>query len=220
MTEPTGNPSPIDYRNPIHAAAGKPQMTVRKVIGWTVGAIFMVLLLIACLLPSLGRARETANRVKCQSNLRQIGQAILLYANDNRGQMPPDLATVLETQDVTSEVFYCPSSDHTKATGPTTQQVITMMLSGDHLSYAYVGVGNIFAQTSDDIVAFEVEAHIPKDAERTTGINVLLGDGSTKFVDEKVAKAIRARFNAGVRPIRLSDCDPTLKATTKPTLGP
>jgi prepilin-type processing-associated H-X9-DG protein len=36
----------------------------------------------------LGRARETANRVKCASNLRQIGQAMLLYANENRGNYP------------------------------------------------------------------------------------------------------------------------------------
>ncbi|MEA2708567.1 MAG: hypothetical protein QOF78_1168 [Phycisphaerales bacterium] len=33
-------------------------------------------------------SRETANRVKCASNLRQIGQALLLYANDNRGTHP------------------------------------------------------------------------------------------------------------------------------------
>src|SRR5436190_24141186 len=30
----------------------------------------------------------TSNRVKCASNLRQIGQAILLYANENEGAYP------------------------------------------------------------------------------------------------------------------------------------
>ncbi len=33
-------------------------------------------------------AREIANRVKCASNLRQIGQACLLYANENKGLYP------------------------------------------------------------------------------------------------------------------------------------
>src|SRR5829696_1997921 len=46
--------------------------------------IGIIALLISILLPSLNRARETANRVKCASNLRQIGQAILLYANEAR----------------------------------------------------------------------------------------------------------------------------------------
>jgi prepilin-type N-terminal cleavage/methylation domain-containing protein/prepilin-type processing-associated H-X9-DG protein len=50
--------------------------------------IGIIALLISILLPSLNRARETANRVKCASNMRQIGQAILLYANDNRGAYP------------------------------------------------------------------------------------------------------------------------------------
>lgn len=50
--------------------------------------IGIIALLISILLPSLNRARETANRVKCASNLRQIGQALLLYANENRQQWP------------------------------------------------------------------------------------------------------------------------------------
>jgi len=34
------------------------------------------------------RSRETANRVKCASSLRQVGQAMLLYANENKGAYP------------------------------------------------------------------------------------------------------------------------------------
>jgi prepilin-type N-terminal cleavage/methylation domain-containing protein/prepilin-type processing-associated H-X9-DG protein len=50
--------------------------------------IGIIALLISILLPSLNRARETANRIKCGSNLRQIGQAILLYSNENGGNYP------------------------------------------------------------------------------------------------------------------------------------
>jgi prepilin-type processing-associated H-X9-DG protein len=102
-------------------------------------------LLIGCL--SRGGSRETANRVKCASQLRSLGQAMLLYSNDNRGALPrvtylggPDpkpvwgtgvsgkdpfvaaepndvsaaLFLLLRTQDITSEVFNCPSSNAVK----------------------------------------------------------------------------------------------------------
>ena len=44
--------------------------------------IGIIALLISILLPSLNRAREAANRIKCSSNLRQIGLAMKMYANE------------------------------------------------------------------------------------------------------------------------------------------
>jgi prepilin-type N-terminal cleavage/methylation domain-containing protein/prepilin-type processing-associated H-X9-DG protein len=114
--------------------------------------IGIIALLISILLPSLNRARETANRVKCGSNMRQIGQAILLYANENKGDYPRTIYTpnngvvykvdgsnggatrdpfqppgstnindigqaiflLIRTQDITPEVFVCPSSNYEK----------------------------------------------------------------------------------------------------------
>ena len=50
--------------------------------------IGIIALLIAILMPALGRAREQANWVKCLSNLRQIGQAFMMYTNNNKGRFP------------------------------------------------------------------------------------------------------------------------------------
>lgn len=123
--------------------------------------IGIIALLISILLPSLNRARETANRVKCGSNMRQIGQAIQLYANENKGNYPrttynatvgtaitgtfdgsSGIATadpfitnitindaikpmflLIRTQDITPEVFVCPSSNDEKDTYGTTAGV-------------------------------------------------------------------------------------------------
>ena len=50
--------------------------------------IGIITVLIAILLPALGAARERANRIKCASNLRQVGQAIAIYYTDNRNKFP------------------------------------------------------------------------------------------------------------------------------------
>ena len=48
----------------------------------------IIALLVGLLLPALGRAREEARKTQCRSNLRQIGLAMNIYANDNQGWTP------------------------------------------------------------------------------------------------------------------------------------
>jgi prepilin-type N-terminal cleavage/methylation domain-containing protein len=50
--------------------------------------IGIIALLIAILLPALNRARETANRASCLSNVRQLATATIMYVNENRGYLP------------------------------------------------------------------------------------------------------------------------------------
>jgi len=50
--------------------------------------ISIIALLLAILLPTLGRVRETAKRVVCSSQLKQVGVAIVGYAADNENLLP------------------------------------------------------------------------------------------------------------------------------------
>src|SRR5438874_1699321 len=50
--------------------------------------IGIIAVLVGILLPSLNRAQESARRIKCASNLRQIGTAFIGYAANNNGAFP------------------------------------------------------------------------------------------------------------------------------------
>jgi prepilin-type N-terminal cleavage/methylation domain-containing protein/prepilin-type processing-associated H-X9-DG protein len=159
----------------------------RSTKGFTLVELLVVIgiiaLLISILLPSLNRAREQANRIKCASNLRQIGYGIQLYANENNGNYPrtyfnPAQATVrsdnyggqnnagtafsfapagsaspvgtnnvtasffliLKTQDLTSDVFVCPSSQAERDLfkNLSKEQVSNWTEIKQNLSYSYI----------------------------------------------------------------------------------
>lgn len=64
--------------------------------------IGVIALLLAILLPTFGRVRETARRVTCMSNLRQLGQAATAYLQENGGSFPtssPRSPNALRTSD-------------------------------------------------------------------------------------------------------------------------
>jgi prepilin-type N-terminal cleavage/methylation domain-containing protein len=50
--------------------------------------VAIIAVLVAILLPSLGKARETAKRTQCSSNLRSIGMAGCVYLSENNFRFP------------------------------------------------------------------------------------------------------------------------------------
>lgn len=71
----------------MRGLTGTARVGVRR--GFTLVELLVVIgiiaLLISILLPALDKARQPANLRVCQSNLKQIGWLVHLYASQNRG---------------------------------------------------------------------------------------------------------------------------------------
>ena len=119
-----------------------------------------------------------------------------MYANENKGQFPPDLATVLATQEMTSDTFVCYRTSDTPATGPTTRAVAANLEMGGHLSYVYVGKGMNLSVPPTAVVAHEPLAN------HVDGMHVLFGDGHVEWLDATRGRRLLAELSAGHNPPR------------------
>jgi type II secretory pathway pseudopilin PulG len=82
--------------------------------------VSIIALLLAILVPVLGRVRDQSKIINCRSNLRNITLACLMYANQNNMVLPVDqkidnphtnLLTLLNDfqSTVSATIYYCPS---------------------------------------------------------------------------------------------------------------
>lgn len=107
--------------------------------------IAIIALLAGILFPVFSRAREKARQTSCQSNLKQVGLAILMYAQDYNYRLPRDsywVAGVAQTwmrviQPYTKnwQIFVCPSKN---MTGFGADQTDTWGAGGYGINQAYL----------------------------------------------------------------------------------
>src|SRR5947208_473834 len=106
--EPTVETRPLDYES------RRPRGGINyHRIGSAFVAAAAVGLLVFLLLPSLNTPHVESPRNHCAMNLRQIGLACRIYANERGGQFPATLNEVLLTQEIASDAFICTETNHT-----------------------------------------------------------------------------------------------------------
>ncbi|WP_052360766.1 prepilin-type N-terminal cleavage/methylation domain-containing protein [Geminisphaera colitermitum] len=78
-------------------------------------------------IPTVSRVRKSAHRATCTSNLRQIGVALLVYANENKSEFPsggnwdtqiaPHVGIAENQQNRFWPLFFCPMDNRDRAGG-------------------------------------------------------------------------------------------------------
>ena len=147
-------------------------MSIRRAFTLTELMVVMgiITLLVGLLLPTLARARDRALVVSCQSNLRQLGQALHGYMSMNRNKLPPEanipwpdqtsvpdpqshLPTILkEYAGAGGGVYACPADD-TVANTVGGSYVFLAPPFGDGASHYY---GNLFNRSSTTAMVTEL----------------------------------------------------------------
>ena len=186
---------------------------MKKTRGFTLIELLVVIAIIAILaamlLPALQSARERGRRGSCISNLKQIGTALMQYAQDNREKMPVaacrtsttvstaltvDLSTdgsanglqVLVGNEYLTDfgVYACPSSTVKVGAGTET---LNYAANTANLSYGYIpgyiagnnGSESAIAGDSDGTVLTNVKSC------HTSYGNILFADGSSRGFNGK-----------------------------------
>lgn len=134
-------------------------------------------------LPMLKPPRIESHVAECSSNMRQIGLAMMMYANEFGGKFPDSLHEILEKEDITAEVFVCPSTNDSRAIRPTTQATLDQFDQAGHCSYIYLGKGLTNQCDPRTVVLYEPSSN------HHGGLNVLFADGHAEFFSGAMAQS-------------------------------
>jgi prepilin-type processing-associated H-X9-DG protein len=162
----------------------------------------------AILLPALSKAREQSRRTACLANLRTLGQAMIMYANEHRDRLPntnpPNtaydynainyvLVALNRTYVKSPGVFHCPSDDD-----PVQEDIVTADYSlpnSARNSYDFYSVtwvpeqGPKLPRIKDAPLAWDLNVKDPRPDKHKNhgpgGGNVVYTDGHADWQDVK-----------------------------------
>jgi type II secretory pathway pseudopilin PulG len=106
------------------------------------------------LIPALAKAKDKAQRINCVNNLRQIGLAARMYANDHEEVFPKDFQAM--QQELNSpKILFCPA-DPDK---PTPLPTDWAQVDPDSISYKFLIPGEKADDNGSEQAAFRCPIH-------------------------------------------------------------
>ena len=164
--------------------------------------IAIIGILAGILLPVLSRARESARKTQCMSNVKQIGMGLIMYANENSETFPSSTASnpamaslnlLYDTYISDNKVFNCTSDTTVTAATNAGMSVSTSggteAFTSTQCSYGY---DRAHTQADDADVALAADrppsdTTLSSDNHNARGQNVVYVDGHVEFVNSPLA---------------------------------
>ena len=147
----------------------------REVAEILVGASCFILIL-TIILP-WPPTRDGSPRVYCANNMRQIGLAAIMYANDNQGHLPDDLGTLVAASDLVPAVCQCPSVEHDQNPPAGLAGAALAAWVNANTDYVYLGWGRLAKDDPQTVILYE----LPRD-HGGAGANVLFLDAHVDWI--------------------------------------
>ena len=122
--------------------------------------------------------QKVIRSIQSFDHLRQIGTAILLYANDHDGKYPPDFGSLLVAEELSMSLFICPAAPSSLPANWEKMPVASQSAwVNAHSDYVYLGAKMVSGDNPNAPVAYERD-----DDEGGRGMYVLLAKGQVVFL--------------------------------------